>query len=75
MTPPSELEDLSPMCELVWTHLYYADGELLFADLHSRTARPEISIRKALSKLDEKGIIECRHDDQDLRKKRYTTSL
>lgn len=71
MTPPSELEDLPPTCELVWLHLALADDELAFAELQERTARPGNSIRYALNRLEKQELIDVRWDGTDGRKKHY----
>ena len=71
MTPPDALENLPPTCELVYLHLALAEGDLSFADLEARTARPADSIRYALTRLEKQDMIETERDDRDRRKKWY----
>lgn len=67
----SALDDLPPSAKLVYRILKY-EGELTGKEISEETLLADRTVRYALSRLGEKGLVEERMSFQDARQKLYS---
>lgn len=70
-SPASVLRDLPPSAKLVAKTLEY-EGELTQSDLATETLLPRRTVRHALKRLEEHGIVESRISFVDARQRIYS---
>ena len=59
MTPPSELNELPTSCEVVWRVLH-EDAPLTVSQISDRTSCSQRTIRRAVRRLYDSGMLEVR---------------
>lgn len=69
---PCELDELPPSCKLVYVTIREHDG-CTQQDLADHTRLPTRTVRYALTRLDDHGLISSRPSVQDSRQTRYST--
>lgn len=69
----NRLEDLPPSAKLVFKVLEY-EGELRREELLEETLLPEVTLREAIRRLEEAGVVEDRYAHGDARKRVYSLS-
>ena len=72
--PWEPVEELPPSAKLVAKVLEY-DGTLTQSELVERTMLPPRTVRYAISRLEEAGVLESRFSFTDARKRLYTLEL
>lgn len=67
---PSALEDLPPSAKFVYKVLQY-EGPLTQSELVDETHLPQVTVRSAIDRLEDAGLVDNNYDLTDARKKVY----
>jgi len=68
---PGDAAELSPSAKLVYKSLDYVDEPLTQHALAEETLLPERTVRYALTRLEDAGVVDHRWDIEDARRREY----